>query len=277
VQHSKLVVDHYTHGSLVEAILRGIQQLGKTTDTVDIDDLGPVDEFHIGGRSATESFLDQLDIDASHHVLDVGCGLGGASRFAANKYGCRVTGVDITKEYVHTGSIICAWLGLADKINLAVEDALHLSLPPETFERVYMLHVGMNIVDKDALAKELYRVTRTGGRIGIYDVMRVGDGEMTFPVPWATGPQGSAVAPPAIYRSALDGAGYHIVAERNRRDFALGFFAQMQTRGLKAGKAPPLGLQILMGETAGLKIANMIENISRNIIAPIEIIADKRK
>ena len=95
-----LIANHYTHGSLLNAIANGVEKSGKTIDSVHIGDLGPVDEFHIGGRVATESFLDQLDIDAAHHVLDVGCGLGGSSRFAAQRYGCRVTGVDLTQEYV---------------------------------------------------------------------------------------------------------------------------------------------------------------------------------
>jgi len=113
---SKLVAIHYTHGSLVDGLRQGVEALGKTTETVDMDDLGPVDEFRIGGRIATEGFLDQLDIETSHHVLDVGCGLGGASRFAANRYGCRVTGVDLTPEYVNTDNIMCTWLGLDDTI-----------------------------------------------------------------------------------------------------------------------------------------------------------------
>jgi len=272
---STLIADHYTHGSLVDALRQGIQRLGKTTETVDIDDLGPVDEFHIGGRIATEGFLDQLDIESSHHVLDVGCGLGGASRFAANKYGCRVTGVDLTHEYVETGNIICSWLGLDGKINLEVENAMHLSCPAETFDRAYMLHVGMNIADKESLAKELYRVTSTGGKIGIYDVMRVGDGELTYPVPWATEPQGSSVDAVTTYRAALEKAGFHIVAERNRREFALEFFAHLQSKTAGAEGPPPLGLHILMGSTAAEKIRNMIGNISRNILAPVEIVAEK--
>ena len=95
-----LIANHYTHGNLLNTVRDGVQKMGKTIDSVHIDDLGPVDEFHIGGRVATESFLDQLNIDATHHVLDVGCGLGGGSRFAAQRYGCRVTGVDLTQEYV---------------------------------------------------------------------------------------------------------------------------------------------------------------------------------
>jgi SAM-dependent methyltransferase len=274
---STLVEKHYTHGRLVDAIIQGIHAIGKTTDTVGIDDLGPVDEFHIGGRVATESFLNQLDIDSTHHVLDVGCGLGGASRFAANTYDCRVTGVDLTQEYVDTGNTICGWLGLDDKINLQLANATQLPHTDETFERAYMLHVGMNIADKESLTKELYRVTRAGGRLGIYDVMRVGDGELTFPVPWASEPQGSSVDSIAIYQSALEAAGFKILTERNRGGFALEFFAQLKSNAARADGPPPLGLHILMGTNATAKIANMIENISRNVVAPVEIIAEKPK
>lgn len=272
---SNVVEKHYTRGGLVDALRQGIRTLGKTTETVDIDDLGPVDEFHIGGRIATEGFLDQLDIDSSHHVLDVGCGLGGASRFAANKYGCRVTGVDLTQEYVETGNIICSWLGLDDKINLELQDAINLSFSAETFDRAYMLHVGMNISAKESLAKELYRVTRPGGRVGIYDVMRVGDGELLFPVPWAAEPRGSSVDLVTTYESALVDAGFHILAIRDRREFALEFFAQLPSKAVDVAGPPPLGLHILMGKTAPEKIGNMVTNISRQIIAPVEIVAEK--
>lgn len=271
----RLIANHYTHGSLLNTIREGVQKLGKTIDSVHIDDLGPVDEFHIGGRVATESFLDQLDIRAAHHVLDMGCGLGGASRFAVQRYGCRVTGVDLTPEYVETGNVLCTWVGLSDRITLEVADATTLSHPDDAFDRAYMMHVGMNIADKERLASELYRVVRPGGRVGIYDIMRVGDGELTFPVPWATEPEGSSVASPTAYKAALEGAGFNIVAERNRRDFSLEFFAQLQSKVASAKGPPALGLHILMGSTAPVKIKNMIENISRNLIAPVEIFAEK--
>ncbi|MGH1359141.1 MAG: class I SAM-dependent methyltransferase [Burkholderiaceae bacterium] len=271
-----IVASHYTHGTLVDAIRDGVQKLGTTIDKVHIDDLGPVDEFHIGGRIATESFLDQLYIDSTHHVLDVGCGLGGGSRRAALRYGCRVTGIDLTREYVETGNTLCEWVGLADRIHLEIGDATALPHSDDTFDRAYMMHVGMNINDKNALAAELYRVVRPGGKIGIYDVMQVDDGELEFPVPWATGPEGSSVSSPAVYRSALEAAGFSIVTERNRRDFALEFFDQLQKNNAKADGPPPLGLHILMGQSAPVKFKNMIDNIVRGLIAPVEIVADKK-
>ena len=73
------VATHYTHGALLDAITSGVEDLGKTPDTVLIQDLAPVDEFHIGGRLATDHLLDQLNFSESDHILDVGCGLGGAA------------------------------------------------------------------------------------------------------------------------------------------------------------------------------------------------------
>lgn len=269
------VANHYTHGSLLEVIREGVQKLGMTTDSVQVDDLGPVDEFHIGGRVATERFLNQLDISAEHHVLDVGCGLGGASRFAGQRYGCHVTGIDLTQEYIETGAVLCSWVGLADCIRLEQGDATASRFSQGSFDRVYLMHVGMNIADKGALASELCRVLKPGGRLGVYDVMRIRSGDLTFPVPWATGPAGSALSSPDEYKTVLESTGFRILAEQNRRDFALEFFAQLQVKAKNAAAPPPLGLHILMGETAPVKIKNMIGNIERELIAPVELIAEK--
>lgn len=272
---SSLVANHYTHGSLLGDIHDGIQKLGKTTDSVCVEDLGPVDEFHIGGRVATESFLDQMSIATDHRVLDVGCGLGGASRFAAQRYGCQVTGIDLTQEYIETGEVLCTWVGLSDRISLEQGDAIATPYSDGEFDRAFIIHVGMNIADKRSLASELHRLLRPGGKLGIYDVMRVGNGNLTFPVPWATNSEGSSVASPDEYKAVLNAAGFSILAERNRRDFALEFFAQLQAKTASAEGPPSLGLQILMGETAPVKVKNMIENVSRGFIAPVELIAER--
>jgi ubiquinone/menaquinone biosynthesis C-methylase UbiE len=269
------IAAHYTHGNLTAAIRDGIEKLGKTIDSVTVDDLAPVDEFHIGGRQASEHFLDQLELTPEKHVLDIGCGLGGPARFVANRYRCRVDGIDLTAEYVVTGQAICKWVGLQDRISLHRGSALSLPFGKRNFDGAYMLHVGMNIEDKAKLASEVGRVLRPGALFGIYDVMKTGPGGLTFPVPWATTASSSAVAEPGQYRSALQAGGFAVIAEHNRRDFALTFFEQLRARTLAAGGPPPLGLQILMGGNAPDKIQNMSRNISEGLIAPVEMIARK--
>jgi ubiquinone/menaquinone biosynthesis C-methylase UbiE len=266
---------HYTHGDLIAAIRDGIATLGKSTDSLTIDDLAPIDEFHIGGRQASEHFLDQLKLTPEKHILDIGCGLGGPARFAASRYRCRVDGIDLTPEYVETGRALCGWVGLAGRISLHQGSALAMPFADGAFDGAYMLHVGMNIADKATLCAEIGRVLRPGSLFGIYDVMRIGDGDLTFPVPWATTAASSAVAEPAQYRSALQAAGFAVIAEHNRRDFALTFFEQLRARTMATSGPPPLGLHVLMGRNAPDKIRNMTRNISESRIAPIELIARK--
>jgi hypothetical protein len=105
--------------------------------------------------------------------------------------------------------------------------------------------------------------------------MRTGEGELAYPVPWAATAESCAVAEPGQYRSALQAAGFAVVAERNRRDFAVAFFEQLRAKTAAAGGPPPLGLHILMGRNTPDKVQNMIQNISGGRIAPVELIARK--
>ncbi len=269
------VAAHYTSAGLLAAIREGVAKLGKTPATVTGEDLAPVDEFHVGGRQASEHFLGQLGLTPDQHVLDVGCGLGGSARFATTRYGCRVTGLDLTQEFVATGKVLCDWVGLVDRVSLRQGSALAMPFDAEAFDGAYMLHVGMNIADKDRLCAEVHRVLRPGACFGIYDLMRNGEGELAYPVPWASTPETSVVETPEGYRRALRTAGFIVTAERSRADFAREFFATLKARTAAAGGPAPLGLHILMGETAPRKIANMVGNIGSGTIAPVEILARK--
>jgi ubiquinone/menaquinone biosynthesis C-methylase UbiE len=273
-QRDTKVSDHYTHGSLLGAIEAALAAAGKTRETVSVDDLAPVDEFHIGGREASEAFLDQLEIADGHHLLDIGCGLGGASRFTASRYGARVTGIDLTPEFVETGNALCGWVGLSERVALQQGSALSMPFAPATFDGAYMMHVGMNIADKATLFDEVARVLKPGAAFGIFDIMQTGVGDLTFPVPWAASAETSAVSPPKHYEQALEQAGFAIDRKRDRGDFAIAYFKKMQARIAEHGP-PPLGLHVLMGESAPVKLGNVVENLNAGLIAPIEVIARK--
>ncbi|MBD95091.1 MAG: SAM-dependent methyltransferase [Acidobacteria bacterium] len=266
---------HYTSGELLAAIRDGVARLGKTPATVTVDDLAPVDEFHVGGRQASEHILGQLGLTQGQHVLDVGCGLGGSARFAAIRYGCHVTGLDLTEEFVTTGQVLCDWVGLADRVALRQGSAVAMPFEAEAFDAAYMLHVGMNIADKDRLCEEVHRVLRPGASFGIYDLMRKGEGDLAYPVPWAQTPEISVVSAPQDYRRALVKVGFTVTNEHNRGEFSREFFENLKARIAKADGPAPLGLHILMGETAPQKVANMTRNIRRGTLVPVELVARK--
>ncbi len=265
------VARHYTHGSLEDEILRALTSSGKDINRLEPADLAPVDEFHIGGRQATIDFAEQLGTSRGTHLLDIGCGLGGASRYFAHALECRVSGIDLTEEYVRVAGNLARRAGLGERVSYREGSALSLPFASATFDGAYMLHVGMNIANKAVLFAETRRVLKPQGVLGVYDVMREADGELAFPVPWAASAENSFVDSAATYRRLLEEAGFTVERERSRRDFAIDFFRRMRAQAAQSGP-PPLGLHILMGPTAPQKIANMVANLEKGLIAPTEII-----
>jgi ubiquinone/menaquinone biosynthesis C-methylase UbiE len=266
------VARHYGRGGLEEAILAGLEAMGHEGESLSPAALAPVDEFHMGGREATTELAAGLALDRSDSVLDIGCGIGGTARFLAETYGCHVTGIDLTPEYVAVAESLSRRVGLAERVSFRVASAFELPFEGSTFDVATLLHVGMNIPDKARLAAEAHRVLKPYGTFAVYDVMRIGEGELRFPVPWSTGPETSFLETPEHYREALESAGFRIASQTDRREMAKAFFARMRARIAEQG-VPPLGLHILMGETAPVKVANMIEFLTAGIIAPVEMIA----
>jgi len=269
-------IDNYRHGGLLGAIEAALLAMGKTKDSATVADLGPVDEFHIGGRGATSRIVAQLELSANDVVLDIGCGLGGAARFVASEVGCRVCGIDLSAEYVEVGQALNQWLGLDGNITLDEGSATELPFEPGSFDHAYMLHVGMNIEDKEQLFANIGRVLKPGGLFAIYDIMATSDDAPSYPVPWASEAAISHLASPEDYEQSLSRADFDVISSESRRDFALEFFKEMKAKSEANGGPPPLGLHTLMQKTTPTRIGNMVAAIASNAIAPFEMVARKR-
>lgn len=271
---------HYTNGNLLAAIEAALAKSGTSPAHVGIDDLAPVDEFHIGGRGATEYFMQHLGIRANQHVLDIGCGLGGAARYVAATFNCTVRGIDLTPEYVDTGNILCEWVNLQDRVELEQGTVPSMRCENACFDAAYMMHVGMNIADKKQLFKEVYRVLVPGARFGIYDVMalandgRASDG-ITFPVPWANTAATSFLDTPAAYQAQLEEAGFETERVEIRAAFAKKFFTELREKVAAAGGPPPLSLHTLIGDDTSVQFQNMTAALFADTIAPAIIVAKR--
>jgi ubiquinone/menaquinone biosynthesis C-methylase UbiE len=270
------VKEHYARSDIEQAILDALVASGKDIDRLQPGDLSPVDEFHTGGRQATEEFAGQLDITPDMHLLDIGCGIGGPSRFFAAERGCRVTGIDLTQDYVRTAAALSKRLGLDGKVEYRQASAAALPYGAATFDGATMMHVGMNIEDKPQAFAEVRRVLKAGATFAIFDVMRSAGGELRYPLHWAATSATSFVATPHEYRRALEAADFEIVKERNRQEFAREFFRQVKARLAETGGPPPLGIHILMKSHVSEKLDNYVSNLEAGLIAPTEIICRAR-
>jgi ubiquinone/menaquinone biosynthesis C-methylase UbiE len=266
------VARHYTHGALEEAILSGLTAAGKEIGKLTPDDLAPVDEFHLGWRAATAELAKDLAFTRAMHVLDVGCGIGGPARYFAHTAGCRVTGIDLTDEFVAVAAALTKRCGLGDRAAFRQASALALPFTDQSFDGAMMLHVGMNIADKAKVFAEVRRVLKPGALFCVYDVMRAGAGDIPYPMPWAASAETSFVETPATYRKLLEAAGFAIAVEKDRGELAKTLGRKMREDAAKFGP-PPLGLHTLMGPEAKPRFANVFATLEAGVIAPTEILA----
>jgi SAM-dependent methyltransferase len=267
------VAEHYSAADLLSRIDAGLRQAGRDPENLALEDLAPVDEFHIGGRPATQYAVAKMPLDAAHHVLDVGCGLGGAARYVAQEIGCAVSGIDLTPDYVDVANALTARVGLGDRMRFATASALDMPFADGAFDAAFTFHVAMNIAHRDGLYREIARVLKPGAAFCVYDVMRTGPGEVVYPTPWAETGATSHLASAEETESYLRAAGFDIRETESRRDFALEFFRQ-RLAGAADGP-PPLGIHLLMGATWREKFKNTLENIEAGRIAPVQIIATR--
>jgi SAM-dependent methyltransferase len=205
------VAQHYGKGGLLDRLLAALMEDGKDIDHLTIDDLAPVDEFHSRRRLATEGLAALLAPSAREHVIDIGSGLGGPSRYLAATYGCRVSGVDLTPEFVGTAIALTSRVGLNDKVEFQIGSALDLPFPDASFDCAWSQNVAMNIADRPRYYAEMHRVLRPGGRLAIQDLAMGSGGELQFPVMWADRPQISFLRSPEETRAMLEAAGFRVI------------------------------------------------------------------
>ena len=270
------VADHYTVNNLGKIILDALRASGVNLDTLSPFDLAPIDEFHIGGRAATQYVIGMMKLPRGATVLDVGSGLGGVARYLAAECGCRATGIDLTAEYVRVGKMLTERTGLSDKVDLHIGSALDLPWAAETFDAAVTFHVAMNIADRPRLYAEVARVIRPGGMFAIYDVMKGTKEGMLFPLPWAQTAATSFLVTPKAMRKFLEEAGFEIAHEEDRREIALEHHRNRLAKLSAADGPPPLGLHLLQGQTASLKSRNMVNMLEANQITLGAIVARRR-
>lgn len=259
-QDTRAVSAHYTSGNLEEKVIAGLRAAGKDPDALTLDDLTPVDQFHLGGKPATLQLIERAGFRPGMHVLDVGGGLGGPARTLAVEAGCIVTVLDLSEEFCRVGAMLTARTGLTDAVTFQHGSALAMPFADEEFDAVWTQHATMNIADKERLYEEIHRVLRPGGRLAMHDAMAGPVQPIHFPVPWARDPTISFLRSPEAIRTLLTEIGFRVVEWADERETIVAAL-QRQVSIMTLNGPLPLGIQLLVGT----EFPTMLKNVGRNL------------
>ncbi len=121
---------------------------------------------HMGGLETTKELIELCRINRDLHVLDVGCGVGATACYLAQKFGCRVVGVDLRQSMIARAEERARREGVENRVAFEVADAQNLPFADALFDAVLCESVATFIADKQRVVNECARVTKPGGYVG---------------------------------------------------------------------------------------------------------------
>lgn len=265
------VAHHYGEPGIGERILAALASEGVDIDNLTTAALATIDQFHTRGLNATREQADAVAPTSAMRVLDVGCGVGGPARFLAETYGCHVTGIDLTAEYIDVATMLSARCKLDRLTTFQQANALDLPFAGRLFDLAWCQNISMNIADKPALYAEIFRVLKPGGKFAVVEIVRGERGDPIFPLPWAREPSISFVATTEAMRSSLTAAGFRIREWRDTTSDAVAISRNPaeQTRRSK------LGVSLVAGADFSVRSANLARGLAEGIFASVLWVAER--
>jgi tocopherol O-methyltransferase len=128
---------------------------------------GRIGNYKIDRRQAQIDLIEELliwgGVEKPIKILDVGCGIGGATLYLAEKYETEAVGITLSPVQANRAQERSQILGLESQTDFLVADALAMPFEDDSFDLVWTLESGEHMPDKEKFIKECYRVLKPGG------------------------------------------------------------------------------------------------------------------
>ena len=160
---------------------------------------------HQGGLPATRRLLQLCHIEDAREVLDVGCGIGVGPAYIARTHRCRVIGIDRSPRMIEWARERARREAVEDMVELRVADLRELPFEADRFDVVVAESVLAFVEDKGQAIRELVRVAKPGGHVGINELVAVD--EVPEEIVQVARDLGTEVLSATDWRSIWEGSG----------------------------------------------------------------------
>ena len=270
------IAAHYTRGNLLSRLNAALRDDGADPDHPSMEALAPYDQFHGRGLEATLEIAGLMQAGPSDHILDIGSGIGGPARYFGSRFGCSITGIDLTPDFCDLARHLTRLLKLEERITFEVGDALAMRFLDASFEGTYSMNVSMNIADKGAFYREIHRVLKPGAWLVLSEIAKGEGGELDYPTPWAASARTSFLSTPEETQRGLLEAGFDVIRLHSTLEQARTFGARSRAMVERGEKPPHRAVMLIHGEIAAQAMANSSRGLAEARIVPIEVLARKR-
>jgi ubiquinone/menaquinone biosynthesis C-methylase UbiE len=268
------IPQHYGAADIVERVLAAIPWARDSGAPLTAQQIYPYDQFHGRELRATQEHAAKLNPPKQSHLLDIGSGIGGPARYFASTFGCHITGIDLTPDFVIAATEISALCNLDSLLTFVEADAATAPFAANMFDHAYSFYVGMNLADKPKVLRECLRVLKPGGRV-LWTEVTNASGDPHYPLPWSRNPEGSHVQTRETLVAFFETAGFEILSVDDETSAHLELVRQMKL----SGKVPTAGQQqaneVMLGADFAERRKNYIQSLAEGRIASTLIDARK--
>ena len=224
-------------------------------------DFAGVDQLHLGGLEASKTLAQWLPLNAARG-LDIGCGLGGTSRYLAINHGCSMVGLDLNSDYIQAAQLLNSHLPALSDCHFVVGNSLTLPFAEHSFDFVVSQHASMNIAQKAVLLAAVHKVLKAEGCLLLHEVMLAQDCAQTsvdYPTPWADQYDHSHLSHWPDFMQLAHAIGFNLIKFEDNTMDALEWLHKTRNQP----PPPPFTPNIALGPTAGMMSANMLRNLQQ--------------
>jgi arsenite methyltransferase len=147
--------------------IRGLHEkrpsLENLVETQDLE----LEVLHPGGLELTKELAELCHIDRASRVLDVASGTGESACYLQENFGSRVLGIDVSSSLIERAKDKAAERRLS--VQFLKGDAHNLPFEKGIFHAV-ISECTTCILDKERAIREMVRVAKPGGYVGIHDI-----------------------------------------------------------------------------------------------------------